>query len=118
MSVELASILRALHRSRVRVGLLLELETRQIAYIGQLERALGVRSDLLKAALHGRPPAYSVEGALIVLGLVREIRTRRGTAYAITSLGERVARFARAEASEAQRGRRRLITEFARVRGL
>lgn len=118
MSLELAAILRAMHRSRVRVGILLELETRQIAYLGQLERALGTRAESLRSALHGRPPAYSVEGAPITLGLVREVRTRRGVAYAITPLGERVARFARAEARESQRSRRRLFTELARVRGL
>lgn len=95
---------------------MLELDVRKIAYLGQLERATGIRVDRIRAALHGRLPEFSLEGSPIALGLVREVRTRRGVAFEITPWGEGVATLLRKDraAEEHEAGRRR--EGFARLR--
>jgi hypothetical protein len=51
MHSHLAHVRRALHRSRARTLVLLELDAQEICYVGQLERATGLRPDKIRAAL-------------------------------------------------------------------
>lgn len=91
MPIDLAHSRRALHRSRARLLVLLELEAQGVSSIGQLERTTGLRHDKIRAALHGAMPDYRVEDSLVSLGLARRLRAPFGPAYAITRAGQRIA---------------------------
>ena len=62
------------------------------AYLGQIARGVGLTAWTVRGLLLGRPPYYSVELALVPLGLVEEIATTRGRAFRITNKGRRKAR--------------------------
>jgi len=83
---------RSLRRSRNRLRVLLMLSSLSEAYAGQLARATGVGRDHVRMVLHGAPPRYREELALIPLGLVVVDDTANGRLYRITSRGRRKAR--------------------------
>ena len=72
----------------------------------QLAKALGTHVSRLRSLMHGDPAdGYSVELALIELGLVEARETRLGEVYAITTKGRRKAR--QLTSRRARRARRR-----------
>jgi predicted transcriptional regulator with HTH domain len=84
---------RCLARSRLRRRAMILLSSLGEAYPRQLAKAVGIDCGRLKELMHGRPPRYSVEDALITAGLAVErtdVFQRRY--YAITSRGRRKAR--------------------------
>jgi hypothetical protein len=77
------------------------------AFPRQLAAMLDISADRLRAVMHGKPPDYSEEFALVTLGLVEERLTRHGRVYAITTAGRRKAR--QLAAREIRRERARMV---------
>ena len=83
---------RSMTRARNRERLLILLNSWGEAHANRLATALGVPCSRVKWMMRGHPPQYSVELALIPLGLAAEVPTSHGRVYRITPLGRRKAR--------------------------
>ncbi len=84
---------RCLTRSRLRRRALIMLSSLGEAYPRQLAKAIGIDCGRLKDLMHGRPPRYSVEDALITVELAeRKTDAHERHYYAITTRGRRKAR--------------------------
>lgn len=85
----------ALHRSRIRIGILLALlKLAAPATTAELARLVRTDGRAIRGALYGRMDSrsYRIVDALIVLGLVVALADHDRVVYALTSEGMRVAR--------------------------
>jgi hypothetical protein len=73
--------------SRNRDDTLLALLARKRATLHELARATSIPAPRVRAVLYGDLPDYSVERALIPLGVVRSVRTRFGVQFELTQRG-------------------------------
>ncbi|HET6406132.1 MAG TPA: archaellum operon transcriptional activator EarA family protein [Candidatus Thermoplasmatota archaeon] len=85
-------IAESFRRGPRRGDLLLELDAHRIASTSHLAAAVGITATRVVYMMHGRLPYYRHDQSLVRLGLARRLKVRRGRAYEITPLGERVAR--------------------------
>jgi predicted transcriptional regulator with HTH domain len=79
-------------RSHVRSRILLILASRGELQAGHLAQLAGIDSRRLRWAMHGKPPHYRVELALVRASLVEEVRRGRWLRYRITPSGRTVVR--------------------------
>lgn len=97
----------ALRRSRVRAMVLLALMRLGEAYLADLAREAGVRSERALDALYGDDADYKVVDSLVSLGLVRTEVVRGRLRFALTALGiEAAVRFEREMLAELSTRRR------------
>lgn len=83
---------KSIRRAPARARVLLMLASLGEAHPRALAAAAGVDATRLEWIMRGHPPEYSEELALLTLGLAREIRTKAGRAFEITTRGRKKAR--------------------------
>jgi predicted transcriptional regulator with HTH domain len=83
---------RSSRRSAVRSRLLLILYSRGALHGGHLATIAAIDGRRLHWAMHGCPPYYRIDLALVHAGLVEEVRSGRSVLYRLTTAGRAEAR--------------------------
>lgn len=87
-----SALRKSFRTSRVRARVFRALARLGRAYPQELARAARTNTKVLRWVMHGHPPRYRRERALVRLGLAVETIAADGPEYEITRAGRRVAR--------------------------